>query len=63
MELYDQNDTREIAVNQKNKATSLKKVILDSIGLFKKAQIMLLKQVNNSNPELGGDKVWQPFTD
>ncbi len=41
-------------VNSKNKVTSLRKLILESIGLStKKAQIMLLK---------AGDKGWQPFS-
>lgn len=40
---YDPNDVREIDVNSKNKATSLKKIILESIGLFKRANIVLLK--------------------
>ena len=43
-ELYDPNDTREIQVNSKNKVTSLKKIILESIGLStRKALIVLLK--------------------
>jgi len=45
IELYDPNDVREIQVNMKNKATSLKKMILESIGLYKRANIILLKSV------------------
>ena len=64
VELYDANVTREIQVNSKNKATSLKKIVLESIGLStKKAQIMLLKQVANMNPEGGKSQGWQPFGD
>ena len=43
VELYDSNQTKSVDVNSKNKATSLKKIILESIGLFKKASIVLLK--------------------
>ena len=43
VELYDSNESRSIDVNSKNKATSLKKIILESIGLYKKANIILLK--------------------
>lgn len=46
----------------KNKATSLKKIILDSIGLYKRANIILLKQASNQNPETGKqEQVWIPF--
>ena len=46
----------------KNKATSLKKIILDSIGLYKRAYIILLKHVKKENPESGNaELVWVPF--
>lgn len=62
MELYDPNDVREIQVNMKNKATSLKKMILESIGLYKRANIILLKSVKKDNPESGSsEQVWIPF--
>jgi len=62
--LYDPNETRQIQVNMKNKATSLKKIILDSIGLWRKANIILLKQVDRQNPETGAnEKVWEPFSE
>jgi len=50
-------------VNSKNKATSLKKIILESIGLWKKANIILLKQETNDNPESANKNEinWVPF--
>lgn len=57
-ELYDPNDIREIEVNSKNKATSLKKIILESIGLYKKASIVLFKQVKED-----GKTEWEPFSE
>lgn len=57
-QLYDPNETREIEVNSKNKATSLKKIILESIGLFKKAGIVLYKLVKENNPEKGPIQSW-----
>ena len=64
-DLYDQNDVREISVNSKNKTTSLKKIILESIGLYKKANIDLLKKVKKENPEGGhfNEMIWVPFSD
>lgn len=62
---YDPNDVREIEVNSKNKATSLKKIILESIGLFKRANIVLLKSAQHDNPEKAarGEINWVPFSD
>lgn len=62
---YDPNDIREIEVNSKNKATSLKKIILESIGLFKRANIILLKSSKEDNPEKinKGEINWVPFSD
>jgi len=62
---YDPNDIREIEVNSKNKATSLKKIILESIGLFKRANIILLKSSKEDNPERvnKGEINWVPFSD
>jgi hypothetical protein len=61
VELYDPNGTREVQVNMKNKATSLKKIILESIGLYKRANIILLK-FQKENPEQGtSELVWKPF--
>jgi len=37
----------------KNKATSLKKIILESVGLYKRANIILLKSAKKDNPEAG----------
>ena len=42
-ELYDPNESKSVDVNSINKATSLKKIILESIGLYKKATIILYK--------------------
>lgn len=53
--VYDPNDVREVEVNIKNKMRSLKKNILDMIGLFKKANIILLK--------MEADKSYRPFTE
>ena len=61
--LYDPNETREIEVNSKNKATSLKKIILESVGLFKKAGIILYKMHKENNPEKGPVQSWVPFTE
>jgi hypothetical protein len=64
LELYDPKLIRELQVNSKNKASSLKKLILESIGLStKKAQINLYKQVQNTNPENGEALSWEKFTD
>lgn len=64
IELYDTKKVIELQVNSKNKATSLKKVILEAIGLTtKKAQINLYKQVQNTNPESGEALSWVEFTD
>lgn len=64
IELYDPKQIKELQVNSKNKASSLKKVILESIGLTtKKAQINLYKQVQNTNPEIGEAISWEQFTD
>lgn len=64
-ELYDPNDVREIKVNCKNKASSLKKIILDSIKLYKRACISLYKQVTVSDPESKHlvSKQWVAFDD
>lgn len=43
LDLYDPNVSKSVDVNSKNKVTSLKKIILESIGLYKKANIILLK--------------------
>jgi len=61
-ELYDSNEIREIEINSKHKASNLKKVILDSISLFKKANIILYKEEpsKESNPE---GKRWVEFTE
>ena len=54
-------------MNSKNKATSLKKIILESIGLYRKANIVLLKQETNDNPEAqiksDGHNNWVPFSE
>jgi len=64
VELYDQNCTREIQVNSKNKATCLKKIILESIDLYKRANIVLLKHVKVDNPETGRAELkWEPFSE
>ena len=52
---YDPNDVREVEVNIKNKLRSLKKNILELVGLFKKANIILLKEE--------ADKTYRPFTE
>jgi hypothetical protein len=52
---YDPNDVREVEVNVRNKMRSLKKNILDMIGLFKKANIILMK--------MEADKSYRPFTE
>jgi hypothetical protein len=54
-ELYDPNESKSVDVNSKNKATSLKKIILESIGLYKKANIILLKHQDSPEAE------WIPF--
>jgi len=53
--VYDPNDVREVEVNVRNKMRSLKKNILDMIGLFKKANIILMK--------MEADKSYRPFTE
>ena len=58
-ELYDPNDTREIEVNVKHKASSLKKIILEQLGLFKKANVILFKKNEDKNPEA---KQWIEFS-
>lgn len=64
IELYDPKQIIELQVNSKNKASSLKKLILETIGLTtKKAQINLYKQVQNTNPEIGEAVSWEQFTD
>jgi len=63
LQLYDPNETREIEVNSKNKATSLKKIILESIGLFKKAGIVLYKLLKENNPEKGPIQSWVQFSE
>jgi hypothetical protein len=51
-------------VNSKNKATSLKKIILESIGLYKRANIVLFKQEQNDNPEVNkSEYMWVPFSE
>ena len=52
---YDPNDVREVEVNIKNKLRSLKKNILELVGLFKKANIILMKEE--------ADKTYRPFTE
>ena len=52
---YDPNDVREVEVNIKNKLRSLKKNILELVGLFKKANIILLEEE--------ADKTYRPFTE
>jgi hypothetical protein len=61
VELYDPNEIREIEINIKNKASTLKKVILDSIKLNKKANIVLFKEdtTGEKNPE---GKNWVEFS-
>lgn len=61
MELYDPNGTREVQVNMKNKATSLKKIILESIGLYKRANIILLKFTKENPEQANSLSVWKPF--
>ena len=64
-ELYDPNQHVEIKVNSKNKATTLKKIILESIGLYKKANIDLFKgcPTGNKLPNHQDEFVWKPFTE
>jgi hypothetical protein len=60
--LYDADNTKSVDVNSKNKATSLKKIILESIGLYRKANIILLKLVPSENSTEPATE-WVPFDD
>ena len=62
--IYDPTDKKPIEVNMKNKARSLKKVILDSLDMGKKANIILLKEDNSKNhdKELRSSN-WVQFTE
>lgn len=50
-EPYDPNEHWTIEINQKNKVKSLKKQILEKIGLSKKADIVIMKEVKENEVE------------
>lgn len=51
-ELYNPNDFINIEVNTKHKVSSLKKIILEQLNLYKKASIILFKnEGEDKNPE------------
>lgn len=59
--MYDVNEIREVEVNCNNKATCLKGIILNNIGLNHCANITLMKQVaTDNNPE--GGSTWMPLS-
>lgn len=60
-ELYNPEECLNIEVNNKHKASSLKKIILDQLNLHKKASIILFKknEGEDKNPEA---KEWIEFT-
>ena len=67
-EPYDPNDVWVLEVNNRNKVKSIKKLILEKIKLFKKANILIFKK--NPTPQIVSDSqpaadpnVWVPLND
>ena len=60
-ELYNPEDFINIEVNTKHKVSSLKKIILEQLNLYKKASIILFKknEGEDKNPEA---KEWIEFS-
>lgn len=50
-EPYNPNENWVLEVSCKNKVKSLKKLILEKVGLFKRAGIILMKEVTDVDPE------------
>ena len=64
--LYDPNDELTLQVNSKNKARTIKKIILESLNLSKKANVILLKKDKNESPEGCQDPAefkWKNFSE
>lgn len=64
--LYDPNEELTLQVNSKNKARTIKKIILESLNLTKKASVILLKKDKNESPEGCQDPAefkWKNFSE
>lgn len=58
---YDQDDTRGLQVNMRSRASGIRKVILEQINLFRKANILLFKK--NPLTDCSKDpKQWKEFS-
>jgi len=76
MDLYDKNDVNQIEVNVRTKARGLKKLLLEKVELYRKANIIIFKQnptaaaeqpadagqINSSLAVVNSEQ-WVPFTE